>query len=315
MGRRGFSEKLGRSGAMAVAVALTLEICHLTPGALAYTAAGDRLFPATLVLPQIAPADEFYVWGWTLPLGGGSTGAPDRLSTFDAVFAKTITDNLGIVINSGSQNYTYIDRVGAGSLYGFQNFDTELKYLAITDQPHEFLLSLGVDHEWGGTGAARVGAPASGATTPRIYFGKGLGDLDIGYLRPLAITGLVGYQIADMPPRPDLVTAGFVVEYSIPYLQSKVQTLDLPEFIRGLTPMTEVSFTVPAGKSFGARTTALIAPGISYAGTGWELGIEALVPANRSTGGNGGVGVKAQFHMSLDFLFPDTIGRPLFSQR
>jgi hypothetical protein len=299
---------------MAVAVALTLEICDFTPSALAYTAAGDRLFPATLVLPQIAPTDEFYVWGWTLPLGGGSTGAPDRLSNFDATYAKTITDNLGIVINSGSQNYTRIDRVGAGSLSGFQNFDTELKYLTITDGPHEFLLSLGLDREWGGTGAARVGASASGATTPRVYFGKGLGDMDIGYLRPLAITGFVGYQIADTPPRPDLFTAGFTVEYSIPYLQSKVQTLDLPEFIRGLTPMTEVLFTVPAGQSFGARTTALIAPGITYAGTGWELGIEALVPANRSTG-NGGVGVKAQFHMSLDFLFPDTIGRPLFSQR
>ncbi len=43
---------------------------------------------------------------------------------------------------------------------------------------------------------------ASGATTPRVYFGKGLGDLDIGYLRPLAVAGLVGYQIADLPPRP-----------------------------------------------------------------------------------------------------------------
>jgi hypothetical protein len=292
---------------------LTLESLFPT-GALAYTAAGDRVFPATLVLPQIAPTDEFYVWGWTLPLGGGAVGAPDRISTFNAVYAKTITDSLGVVINSGALNYTRIDRVGAGSLSGFQNFDTELKYLAITNQPHEFLLSLGVDREWGGTGAARVGASPSGATTPRVYFGKGLGDLDIGYLRPLAVTGLVGYQIADTHPRPDLFTAGFAVEYSVPYLQSKVQTLDLPEFIGGLTPMTEVSFTVPAGQSFGARMTALIAPGITYAGAGWELGIVALVPANRSTG-NGGVGVKAQFHLSLDFLFPDTIGRPLFTER
>ncbi len=62
----------------------------------------------------------------------------------------------------------------------------------------------------------RVGAFASGATTPRVYFGKGLGDLDIGYLRPLAVAGLVGYQIADSPPRPNLVTPGFVVEYSVP---------------------------------------------------------------------------------------------------
>ena len=146
-----------------------------------------------------------------------------------------------------------------------------------------------------------------------MYFGKGLGDLDIGYLRPLAITGLVGYQIADMPPCPDLVTAGFVVEYSIPYLESKVQSLPLPELFRNLTPLTVVSFTVPSVPSFGARTTALIAPGVSYAGQGWELAAEALIPGTSATAG--GIGAIAQLHISLDYLFPDTIGRPLLSQR
>ena len=56
---------------------------------------------------------------------------------------------------------------------------------------------------------------------------------------------------------------------------------------------------------------ALIAPGLSYAGAGWELAIEGLVPARRATGR--GVGVRAQFHLSLDFVAAETIGRPLFS--
>src|SRR5439155_18232960 len=146
---------------------------------------------------------------------------------------------------------------------------------------------------------------------PAVFFGKGLGDLDIGMLRPLAIAGLAGYQIADSRPRPNLVTAGLVVEYSIPYLQSKVQSLDLPEFIRGLTPMTEIQWTIPGGQSFGAQSTALIAPGVSYAGPGWELAIEALIPATRATGR--GVGAIAQLHLSLDYLAAETIGRPLFS--
>jgi hypothetical protein len=77
--------------------------------------------------------------------------------------------------------------------------------------------------------------------------------------------------------------------------------------------MTEVSFTVPGGgRSFGARTTALIAPGVSYAGAGWELAAEALVPASRATGK--GVGAIVQLHLSLDYLFADTIGRPMFSR-
>jgi hypothetical protein len=274
----------------------------------AYTATGDRLFPATVLLPQIAPGDEFYVNAMTLPLAGGTAGAASRTNSFTATYAKTITDRLGIAID---ENWTRLDRVGVGSFNGRQNTDMAIKYLAIVDPPHEFLFTVGLEREFGGTGASRVGARASGATTPTVFFGKGLGDLDIGFLRPLAITGDAGYQIADTRPRPDLVTSGFVVEYSIPYLESKVQSFDLPELVRGLTPMTEVSFTVPGGQSFGARRTELIAPGVSYAGEGWELAIEGLVPATRATGK--GIGVTAQFHLSLDFVAPETIGRPLFS--
>ncbi len=294
--------------AVAAVAALVLAVGSPANQAFAYSATGDRLFPATLVLPQIAPGDEFYIWADTLPQTPAGDGTGTRQSNFTAVYAKTITDRLGIVVEEG---WTRLDRLGHGSWSAMQNLDTEIKYLAIDDQRHEFLLTLGLDREWGGTGAQRVGAFSSGATTPRVYFGKGLGDLDIGFLRPLAVAGLVGYQIADSPPRPNLVTSGFVVEYTIPYLQSKVQSLDLPEVVRGLTPMTEVLFTTPGGRSFGTRTTALIAPGLSYAGAGWELAIEGLVPASRATGR--GVGVIAQFHLSLDFVAAETIGRPLFS--
>lgn len=260
------------------------------------------------MLPQIAPGDEFYLWADTLSRAPGGVETGTRRSNFAAVFAKTITERLGIVVE---ESWTRLDRVAKGAWFGWRNLAVEVKYLAINDQPHELLLTLGLDREFGGTGATRVGAFASGATTPRVYFGRGMGDLAIGYMRPLAITGLIGYQIADSAPRPDLVTAGFVVEYSIPYLQSKVQSLDLPEFGRGLTPMAEVLLTIPGGRSFGARATALIAPGLSYAGQGWELAAEALIPATRATGR--GVGAIAQLHLSLDYLFAGTIGRPLFS--
>lgn len=305
-------ERARRRAAGAAAVVAGLLVAVAMPGrsALAYSAAGDRLFPATLVLPQIAPGDEFYIWADTQPQTPGGIGTGIRQSNFTAVYAKTITERLGIVVE---ESWTRLDRVAKGSWSAMQNLDTEIKYLAVDDQPHEFLLTLGLDREFGGTGALRVGAFSAGATTPRVYFGKGLGDLDIGDLRPLAIAGLAGYQIGDARPRPNLVTAGLVVEYSIPYLQSKVRSLDLPELVRGLTPMTEMLLTVPGGQSFGARTTVLFAPGVSYAGEGWELAIEALVPANRATGS--GIGAIAQLHLSLDYLFPDTIGRPLLSQR
>lgn len=275
----------------------------------AYDASGDRQFPATLLLPQLAPGDETYLNANTLPLAGGAAGT--RASNVTATYIKTITDNFGIAIE---ETWSAIGQSGAGTLYGWQNLDGELKYLAVNNIDRELLLSLGLDRETGGTGAIRVGASPSGATTPRGYFAKGLGDLDIGYLRPLAVEGFAGIQLADKAPRPDMTQGGFVLEYSIPYLQSKVQSFDLPDILRNLTPMTEVLFTIPTGRSFGARATALVAPGVSYAGQGWELAVEALVPQTRATGT--GVGVTAQLHFALDFLFADSIvGKPLFSLR
>jgi hypothetical protein len=278
-----------------------------TPSAFAYDATGDRQFVSTLVLPQLMPGDQAYFNYSTLPLSSSGPGTPSRSSNWTATQLKTITPDFGIELE---ETYTRIDQIGTGTLSGWQNLDGELKYTALNDPVHEFVTTLGLDRETGGTGAVRVGASPSGATTPRVYFGKGFGDWDIGYLRPLAITGLAGVQIADTAPRPDLVTTGFVVEYSIPYLESKVQSFDLPDFMRHMTPITEVALTSPIGRSYGARPTQLIAPGVSYAGEGWEVAVEAQVPGSRATGT--GVGVTAQLTFALDFLLPSTIGKTLF---
>lgn len=51
----------------------------------------------------------------------------------------------------------------------------------------------------GGTGSAKVGAEPFNHYVANIYFGKGLGDLpDIfSWIRPLAVTGQVGYSIPE----------------------------------------------------------------------------------------------------------------------
>jgi hypothetical protein len=278
----------------------------------AFVSAGDRVFPGTLILPQIAPTDEAYIQGAT-PFSG--TQVPLNTRRTDAIwfFGKTLTQRLGIRFRDV---YTRLDPSGSSSRYGWQSLTASAQYVALLDGPHEFLFSVGVDRQFGGTGAGRVqrrGFSGVSATAPSFYFGKGLGDLDIGYLRPLAVSGTFGYLIADKSPRPDVVMAGFAIEYSIPYLESKVRAFNLPDLIHGLTPITELFVTAPAGQTHGTANTALIAPGVSYAGEGWQFGIEAMIPMTRATGK--GVGVTAQFHMWLDYFFPNGIGRPLFSSR
>jgi hypothetical protein len=122
--------------------------------ACAYTDSGDRLFPATLVLPQIAPGEEFYITYSTLPLGHGPAGTPKRSTNFTVNFNQMITDDLGITIG---ETYTALGQSGAGTRWGWQNQDGSINYTALRSIDHEFLMSLGLDRATGGTGAAGVG--------------------------------------------------------------------------------------------------------------------------------------------------------------
>jgi hypothetical protein len=291
------------NGNLRFAAGLFVAMLASAAPAMAYTTAGDRSFPATILLPQIAPSDEFYATALTQPGSGGA-----RETNFTAVYDKSITDRLGIFV---TEAYTLSDPGGGGPVAkGWQNTALAAQYTLVVDPAHEFLLSAGVEREFGGTGAKRVGAESTGATQPMVTFGKGLGDLDIGYLRPLAVSGFIGFEAADNTRlRDSELTFGAAVEYSIPYLESKVAANDLPDVFRNLTPIVEFTLTTPTTGHDG-ETSATIAPGLASTGEGWDFGIEALIPATRSAGNS--VGVAVQIHLSLDYLFPDTIGKPLF---
>jgi hypothetical protein len=304
--RRGPYHCLGIARFLALAIAVVTPIASN-----AYTAAGDRNFSAQLILPQIGPTDALWMPVSTQPMEAVERKGPTRETDFTGTYSKLITEQLGIQVEDG---LTHRDRLRASSLTGAENFRASLQYETILDPEHEFLLSVQVGHEFGGTGYTAVGSDKHGATTPGLTFGKGLGDLPIGYWRPLAITGFAGYQIGE-GARTNAFQAGFSVQYSIPYLLSKVANVDLPPFLRGMTPITEVFLTTPVGQvsGQGTNTTLVVAPGISYSqGRGWELGIEAMIPTTRATGH--GVGVIAQLVIELDYLLPDSfVGRPIFS--
>src|SRR5215469_2032577 len=90
--------------------------CH--GAALAYTASGDRNFPATLILPQLAPGDQFYLNYTMLPLSSHGAGTANRSTNFSATYGKTITDDFGIFLE---ETYTGIGIEGGGTQWGWQN--------------------------------------------------------------------------------------------------------------------------------------------------------------------------------------------------
>ena len=160
--------------------------------------------------------------------------------------------------------------------------------------------------------------------TPTLFFGKGLGDLPEGakYLRPVAVTGLVGIAIPSssstttvsdagdvtVERHPHVLKTGFALEYSIPYLQSFVKDVGLREPFNRLIPLVEVALEKPFDRG-GGPTTGTVNPGVLWAGRYVQFGVEAIIPANGATGGR--KGILFQLHFFLDDLFPRSVGRPL----
>jgi hypothetical protein len=313
---------------IAAAVILAAMASPSTTGASAHGVAGKRVFPTTLTIDDPAVADEA-----SLPTiqyqrhGASDDDVALHQTDISGEFSKRITEHLGISV---APSYTIIDRQGGKNSYGFGNIETTLKYQFLQNAPHELLMSAGVTREWGGTGTAAIGAETTGSTTPTIYFGKGFGDLpdSLNWFKPLAVTGIFGYQFADVPTRtstvvdddgnaslrfdhsPDKFVYGVSVQYSIPYLQANIKDLGLPDFLGRLTPLVEFAYTSPATTSNGVLTQGTIAPGFIYSGDSFQVGVEALIPATRRS--NASTGFIFQVHFFLDDLFPTTLGKPLF---
>ncbi|RDU94912.1 transporter [Trinickia dinghuensis] len=291
----------------ALGVCASLAVC--SPAAVAHAVVGDRLFPATLTVDDPGVGDEFdFQFGHIKsPTDDGDSM---NVNTASYEWDKLITSNLAFSVAS-----QYVDQnvPNGGSARGWADTTIGVKYLAYTNATHEFMASVGFLAALGGTGAKSVANPYS-TFTPNVYFGKGFGDLpaSLGYLRPFAITGQVGPNIttATSDTGPNSLGWGLTLQYSIPYLQSEVRDLHLPEPLSNLIPIVEFPMsTATAGASAG-QTTGTINPGVLWTNRYGQFGIEAQIPVNRASGTH--VGVLLDAHLYFDDLFPGSLGKPLF---
>ena len=299
--------------------------------ALSHEIVGNRFFPATLTIDDPGVNDEM-----ALPTVSAFKTVDDpsvKQRDISAEFAKRITEDFSVSL---MPTWTKIYAPGGPNMTGasgFQNLETTFKYRAFKNVEYEFVMSVGLSIEWGGSGAQGVGVERFTVYTPTLYFGKGFGDLpsSMDWARPFAITGQFGYAIPSTPStttasidpdtgdqsintefHPRVFTWGGSLQYSMPYLKSAVVDLGLPDFFNHLIPLVEASLQTPVSNTFssGTATTGTISPGVIWVGKYYQVGVEALIPINRQSGTS--VGVIAQLHLYLDDIFPSTIGRPLF---
>ena len=297
------------------ALALLLVSMHLS-SASAHCFVGARFFPATLATDDPCVADEM-----SLPTVAWSrTGdvPPAKELDISGEISKRITEDFGVSIGSG---WTQIRQPGNPTIAGFGDLETTFQYQLLKDAERETALLLGLIVDWGGTGATNSGIGTSySLLTPTFYFGQGFGQLPdtIGWARPIALTGQIGYRIpttsylvAQNAYVPQVLAYGGSLQYSMPYLKSEVQDLQLPDFINHLIPIVEAHFSTPVANNLGNSflTTGTINPGVIWVGSYFQVGLEAVIPVNRESGT--GIGVLGQLHLYLDDIFPTTFGQPL----
>jgi hypothetical protein len=322
------------SMACAGAIAAAATLAGISP-ALSHTIVGNRVFPATLAIDDPGVNDEF-----TAPLFTYAPN-PDGSDEYDFGFAwqKTITADLSLSIGDTFTHLTNTVKPDGtiGTLNGWHNIETQLKYQLYVNPEHEFIVSVAGSVEWGHTGDVGIGfADPFSSITAKAFVGKGFGDVEAEWLRPIAVTGEINYTwsthpndflfdpIADtltVTHTPTVLTYGATLQYSLLYMNANVH--EVPEFFRNLIPTLEVAFATRVsniGPSvLGAipgthETTGTWGPAVYYLGRlgpiAFELGARAAIPINNASGRH--VGAMAILDFFLDDMFPDSLGKPLF---
>ncbi len=301
-------------------IAASVLLIPLSAGA--HGIAGKRFFPTTFAVDDPFVSDEFSVLYNFMKMPGDAGGPTVQTQSLSVEYSKRITSGFGLAV---AETYLDLHPLGDGSVSGFGNLEANAKYQFFTSAEHETIMSFGVSDEIGHTGSAKVGAEAFSIISPALSFGKGFGDLpdSIGFLRPFAITGIIGPNFptrgttstqnnqggVDVTDNPTTLTWAFTVQYSLMYYESFVKDLGLGTPFNRMVAVVEFPNETCLNGDCKNQTTSTINPGLAWIGKDKEFGLAAQIPLNTRSGKD--IGVFALFHLFLDDLFPTGIGRPV----
>jgi hypothetical protein len=281
----------------------------LAKGAFAHGVIGARFFPATLTIDDPFVADEMSLpTVSTMKSQDPDTGVITRETDYSVDIAKRLSRDVGIELGGTYRTFKGDD---GSHLEGLDNFAAAVMYQFYKSPDHEFVSSIKLDSDLGGTGNQQIGDKFS-TFTPSLLFGKGMGDLpdSLKYLKPFALTGIFGaaFPTHNMDEDtgatfPKVAVWGFTVQYSLQYLQSSVKDLGLKEPFSRLIPLVEMPMQTAWNGDQKGQTTGTINPGLVWFGKYIQLSLEAQVPITAASGK--GVGAIGQIHLYLDDIAPN----------
>lgn len=288
---------------------IAATVLALAPvAAMAHGDVGDRSFPATIAIDDPGVGDEVNFPQVSYFKERGDDGY-NGVTEVEGEYAKTLTENWGVAVGMAGIHED-------SDSWGASNVELSTKYVFLRNDAHEFMMSAGLAAEIGGTGAERVGADDYSTVTPQLFFGKGFGDVKPAWLKPVAVTGQLGYSLptdrhTDGERNSDTLNYGLALQYSLPYAAETGTFTGLSKFARQLTPIVELNMETPF-RGDDKETTGTVQPGVLWqSDNGVQVGLEAILPVNTNTGH--GIGAVAQVHFYLDDLLPNSpLAKPIW---
>src|SRR5580698_6266256 len=128
--------------------ALGCAVLALTMHVYAHGFAGERFFPPTITTDDPFAADELALPTISYFHNHGDDGS-SRETDIGFEFDKLIIPHLSIGI---SDTFSVIQQIHAQTNHGLQNATLNAKYELLVNPEHEFILSVGLEADIGGTG-------------------------------------------------------------------------------------------------------------------------------------------------------------------
>jgi hypothetical protein len=299
---------------------LTLAACSEASAAWV----GDRFLPSTLATTVPTPADFFNPPNFVrLP-----ETAATREIDIPTTYSKLITPDWAVTF---TETYRILEPANTPTRQGFDNLVLGTQYQLYINAEHQFVFTVGGTAALGGTGSSNI-ANSFSTLTPTVYIGKGFGDLpdSMAWLRPVNVTANVGVALptqsttlstVTLPTgatavtetvNPNILLWSFALEYSLLTTSYSGGDRKGSRFSQGWVPLVEFALQTPLNGPLAGQTTGTVNPGVIWVGRYLQFGVEAIVPINGRSGRD--VGVRAQAHLYLSEIFPDTIGKPIFGK-
>jgi hypothetical protein len=278
----------------------TILLLGGTGNADAHAIAGQRLFPSTLTFDDPGIGAEFPLVFSRIRTDGGYQ------NDLSLSLTKPITPGFSLLV---ATDHLGLSQPGAPATHGWGNVSVGGVWQVYRNADTESIGSFSISDSIAHTGS-RATRDSYSTWSPEFDFGKGFGNARAAWMKPFALSGLLGLDLPTDSRAPRMLDWGTSLQYNVAYLQDFVKYVGIKPPFNKMIPIVELPMQTCLDRGCRGQTTGYVSPGVIWIGHYFQAGFELQVPVNHRSGHS--VGILFGVDLYLDDLAPHGFGAPLF---